>query len=466
MPRRPATPFEVLITHLDSGNLGIGHVDGRRVAVRCAPPGARLRVWPIKKRRGVLLARRDAMVEPPPDAATPRCGVFGVCGGCSLQELGMEAQRIARLDLVVRGVGSLEGVTLHPFPCAHAGSPWGYRNKVELAYGNHRFLVPDEHRAGLPNEGRFLGFHAPDRFNRIVEPGRCEIAGPATNLAMTAARAHLQGSRFECWDVRAFTGFWRHLLLREAQDGDCVGVVFTAEPEPGREAEARAEVEALASALTSVKSLVWSVNARTCDAASGTPREVFGAEPSLEERIGHLRFRLSPTSFFQANTVGARALYDAVAASAGSSRLLLDLYCGTGTIGLYLASAFEQVIGIDENPSSTHDAEANARLNGIEGIRFLTGRAENIVEGLALEDPSGVSVVVDPPRVGLHPRVARWLAALPAERLVYVACHPPSLGRDREVLGEGGWRLRELRVVDLFPHTGHVETVGLFLRED
>lgn len=465
MPKKPTLPLELRITSLEPGNLGVGVHAGKKTVVRGVPPGALVKVWPIRKKRGVLHARRDCILEPAPGAAVPRCGAFSICGGCSLQEIGIEAQRQAKQDMVLRSVGEVPRV----HPVRSGGEPWGYRNKIELAYGNRRFLVPDEHRAGLPNEGSFLGFHTADRFDRIVEFDRCEISGPALNACLGPARAQLRSSSLACWDVRACTGFWRHLILRENLDGDCIAAVFTAVPADWE--IARQEVKALAEALHAARSLVWFVNERTCDAAVGEVREVFGADPWLEETLSlgeapfpSLRFKLSPRSFFQANTRAAEVLYRVVAEAAGRGRALLDLYCGTGTIGLALAPAFESVLGIDENPDCIEDAQRNSQTNNIFNTRHLCGRAESLIRDLGIEVDSESTAIVDPPRAGLHPDVCRWLAALPATRLVYVACHAPSLGRDRVILEQGGWRLAELWTVDLFPQTGHIETVGLFLR--
>jgi 23S rRNA (uracil1939-C5)-methyltransferase len=477
---RPTVPVELQILGLEPGNLGVGLSGERKVAIRGVPPGALVRAWPIKKRRGVLYARRETILEAPSGAVTPRCAVFSVCGGCALQEIPAEAQRQAKLDMVLRHVGSCEGVRVHPV--RWAGPDYGYRNKVELSYGNHRFLSHAEHQYGTPNEGRFLGFHSPDRFDRIVSFDRCEVALEPMNALLAPSREHLSRSSFECWDARLLTGFWRHLLLRASlgrhrsgDEDEVLAAVFTTPPPPDRETEARHEVSSLAGALRAkgAGSVVWFVNETTADAALGRPVEVFGGEPFIEEHLHlrlprgprDLRFRLSPTSFFQANTLAAEQLYEVVAEAAGQGRLLLDLYCGTGAIGIALAPSFDDVLGVDVHPESIADARQNAARNGVCNICFETGRVEERIGRLLAGRPAADAVaVVDPPRVGLHPDSARWLADLACERLVYVACHAPSLGRDRAVLDAGGWQLRDLWVVDLFPQTGHVETIGLFRR--
>ncbi len=453
--RRYIPPFDLRIVRLEPKGLGAGEHEGHAVVVRGAPPGSVVHVRPFRRKKGVVHARRVALVEPPPDAAQPRCADFGVCGGCVLQELSLDAQRTAKHDLVTRNVGPLEDVVVH----APIGLPggFGYRNRVELTYGNRRFLSSEEMSAGVSNLGRFLGFHAPERFDRIVDVGRCELVSEGLNAVITAARAQLLVSAFEPWDTREHTGFWRHLMLREGQDGDRLVVVFTAPPED--ESLARSELDALAASLPGVGGVIWYVNDRVADAAVGEQRAILRGRPWLEERLGELHFRLAPKAFFQTNTPGAELLYDTVAEAAGQGGRLLDLYCGSGSIGLWLAGSFGEIVGVELHGPAVVDARVNAERNGVSNTRFVQGEVERVALDLG-----GDVVVVDPPRVGLHPKAARWLADLPAQRLVYVACHPPSLGRDRAILEAGGWSLRELWTVDMFPQTGHVEVVARFER--
>jgi 23S rRNA (uracil1939-C5)-methyltransferase len=453
--RRFIPPFDLRIDRLEPKGHGAGEHEGHRVMVRGAPPGAVVHVRPFQSKRGVLYARRQHLVEPAPDAVEPRCAVFGVCGGCVLQECPLEGQRRAKAELVTRSAGALEGVRVHE-PIGREAA-YGYRNRVELTYGNRRYLSDEEMEQGLSNQGRFLGFHAPGRFDRIVDVARCELISEGMNALITAAREQLARSAFEAWDTRDHTGFWRHLMLREGQDGDRLVVVFTAPPED--EAAARAELEAFAAAMPEVGGVVWYVNDRVADATVGEQRAVLRGRNWLQERLGELRFTLAPQAFFQTNSSGAELLYDTVAQAAGSGSRLLDLYCGSGSIALWLAGSFDEVVGVELHAPAVRDAVENASVNGVDNARFVQGEVEKVATDL-----EGEVVVVDPPRAGLHPKAARWLADLPARRLVYVACHPPSLGRDRAILEEGGWRLEELWTVDMFPQTGHVEAVARFER--
>ena len=184
----------------------------------------------------------------------------------------------------------------------------------------------------------------------------------------------------------------------------------------------------------------------------------------MKEQLGETVFRLSPSSFFQTSTKGAVVLYDTVREAVGhQAEILYDLYCGVGSIGLYLSDYVEQIIGIEEVEAAVADARENAKLNQVSNVSYRAAKVEDVLSDLQ-DIRSNACLVVDPPRAGLHPKVAKTLSTAQTSRLIYVACKPGSLGRDAAILEAGGWRLRELWAVDLFPQTGHIEMVGRFER--
>lgn len=450
--RRRLEPFDCDFTQLGPRGIGVGHhEDGRRVEVRGVPPGARVQVIPQGRKDGVILGRRGALVRPPADGVDPRCAQFGLCGGCVLQELPLESQRAHKHRFGLGEVGPLDGVRVHPIRGTDAA--YGYRNKVELAFGPTRYLSEADHLAGLPHSGRFLGFHAPGRFDRVVDAPRCEISSEPMNAALAAVRALALGPDMPPpYDPRAHTGFWRHLVLREGADG-VIGVLFTTSDGP--ESAVAPIAERVGRELVGFE---WRVNDGVADVARGDVRLSAGA-PQVREVLGDVELRLSPMAFFQVNTAGARVLYDAIGEALGTGGTLVDLYCGVGAIGLYHAKRFDRLVGIEENADAVADAERNALANGIDAS-FFAGKVEERLAHWA--ELGGVHVVVDPPRAGLHPKVAGALAAGRWASLVYVACNPASLGRDRVLLEAGGWQLEELWTVDLFPQTGHLEQVARF----
>ncbi|TNE87849.1 MAG: 23S rRNA (uracil(1939)-C(5))-methyltransferase RlmD [Deltaproteobacteria bacterium] len=468
--RRRLEPFDLTVLRLAKGGVGEGIApDGKPMHVRGAPPGSVVHVVPMGHKKGVWQGRRTAMVSPAPASAEPRCAVFGLCGGCQLQELQIEAQRRHKSGLALRqasGEAGLEGIAVHDTRGADAA--YGYRNKVELSFGPQRYLSEAEHQAGVPIDGRFLGMHAPGRFDRVVDTSRCELVGEAPNGLLAIVREHaLADDAPVPWSVRSHTGFWRHLGLRMSEaDREVLVSLYTNAPDE----HATRVVTALAEALVAAElpdgwrcaGVSWFVNTGVADVARGELQQCWGRGHITEALLGK-RFRLSPQAFFQTSTAGAEILYRTIGDALGEARgTLLDLYCGTGSIGITLAEGFERVVGVELVPEAVEDARANAAANGVIA-EFEVGKVEDALDILARTRGTR-SLVVDPPRAGLHPKVAKALATAEADVLVYVACNPQSLGRDRAALEEGGWRLTDLWCVDLFPHTGHMEVVGRFVR--
>jgi len=473
MGRRYLEPHEVEITHLGPKGVGVGEAaDGKTIHVRASAPGSRVRVQPFGRKRGVWKGRKLALIRPPPDAEEPPCPAFGQCGGCVFQELSLSRQRDAKNTMalveVARGWGCdegelFEGVRVHPLRGVAEG--YGYRNKMELSFGNQAYLPEAQHQAGERHEGSFLVFHASGRFDRIVDRDACLLAPPKLASVLEIVRRHaLCEGAPPPWDARQHEGFWRHLRVRfGARTGEVLVGLYCA---PTEDDSVVATVESLAEDLlqhetAGVVGVVWLENPSVGDAAQGTARAVWGRD-HLFERLGAVTYRLSLEAFFQTNTLGAEVLYDTIGDAVGEGgHTLLDLYCGIGSIGLHLASRFDQVLGIEENPDAVRDARVNARENGVNG-EGGEGRVEALLDRIT--DGDGVTLVVDPPRAGLHPKVAQRLAQARGDTLVYVACRPGSLGRDGAVLAAGGWSMTDVWVVDLFPQTGHIEVVARFVR--
>ncbi len=452
--RRHTPPFDVHLDRMGPSGCSLGEHEGKTVQVRSAPPGATVHVSPFKTKKGVLHARRVHTVEPPPNPQEPPCAVFGLCGGCAFQEITLDAQRQAKHERVLRLIPP--GPNTQVLPVAGAPAAYGYRNKIELSFGVRCYLSEADNDAGKSIHGTFLGFHAPGRFDRVVDAERCELADPGMNAALAGVRAWWAETALAPWDVRAHTGFLKHLVLRASTLGQVLIAIYTAEPTT---AEEQAAMERLPE-FVQADSLLWYVNPRVADAAIGDLRQVLAGKTTIDEALGEVRYQLSATAFFQTNTPGAVVLYDRIGQALGPGERLLDLYCGTGAIGLYLGDRYAQVLGIEMNPAAVDDAVQNAARNGREQVRYIAGKVE---DNLPVLQPGDVAVV-DPPRAGLHPKVAKFLAGSELTSLVYVACKPESLARDRVIFEEAGWELDLLQTVDLFPQTGHIEVIGRFVR--
>ena len=459
-------PVEVVLDRLEEKHTSGSAPDGRRWKIRGAPVGATVQAWPGRKQT----ARRTSILAPAPDQVAAPCPAFGTCGGCQLQEMPLSAQRHHKQDLITRLVAAdqgLDGVQVHALRGAHAA--YGYRNKVELSWGTTRYAPEGtlhEAREAGTLDGSFLGFHPPGWFSRIVPISRCALATEAMNVVLDHVSNLGLGP---AWDTREHTGVWRHLVLRDAGSPAApavlVGLVTTS---TAPEDEVRAVAAGIA-ALPGVRSIVWITTDRLSEVAQGDLRAVLHGPGTMDFRLGGVTLQLPHDAFFQVNSAGAEVLLDTIEEALfpedevdrEAAGVLVDLYCGVGAIGLALAHRFTRVVGIELHEGAIQSAVANAERNGIEGM-WRSGPVEDILPGLSL--PSPRRIVVDPPRAGLHPRAAAYLSEVRADVLVYVACGPKSLARDRETLSAGGWRMTDQWSVDLFPQTHHGEAVARFVR--
>lgn len=442
--RRAKPPIEIQLDRLGpKGAMGRDE-DGKEWRVRGAPVGAVVRAQPGRKQ----IARRLEIITPTPDQVQPTCPVFGRCGGCQLQEMPLPAQRREKQRMVEGLVGHASA------PIRGADAAYGYRNKVELSFGVRAYLAEHEKDTGV-GEGNFLGFHPSGWFSKIVPLQGCPLASEDMNRVIAEVASRSLGP---AWDNKIHQGHWRHLVIREGAEIS-VSLVTSS----GVDRDAVADVAAAIAELPRVGGVLWVVTDRLNDVAHGELREVFHGVPWVEQTLGGVAMQLPHDAFFQVNAQGAEILLQTIREALGTpvGATLLDLYCGVGALGLALGAGYERVIGIDTTASAIAVARDNASRAGIAG-EWHAGKVEEVLPGLSLEGAK--HILVDPPRVGLHPRAAEFLAGLRAEVLVYVACNPASLGRDRVVLESGGWCLEKLWTVDLFPQTPHVEVVSVFSR--
>ncbi|MCS6771856.1 MAG: 23S rRNA (uracil(1939)-C(5))-methyltransferase RlmD [Kiritimatiellae bacterium] len=461
--------IEVVLSDMGDGDRCFGRLaDGMAMFVSGpAAVGDRVAAEVTKIKPNYLEARLVEVLDPSPSRITPPCVHFGVCGGCKWQHVDYAEQlRIKRkfVEDALAHIGGISGhVVLDPLP---SPLPYAYRNKIEFSFGNRRFIPPSElgRESSAARHDYALGFHAPGRFDKVIDIGTCLLATPFMNRVLDLTREFGLERNLSAYDTRRHVGFLRNLVIRHAVGTDETMVyLITSEHDPRLMADFDAFLEAkLGGALTT---LVNGITTRRNTVARGDRDIVVRGRGVIRERLGNLYFEISPTSFFQTNTVQAERLYGEVLKSAGLTghEVVFDLYCGTGTIGLWLAPHCRRVLGFEVEAASIRDAEANARLNGIGNAEFLAVDLKDFTAAIrALPDvPFPDVVVVDPPRAGLHPRVVAGLRALKPHRIVYVSCNPATLARDvRELCADGLYRLGSVQPVDLFPQTGHIECVA------
>lgn len=312
---------------------------------------------------------------------------------------------------------------------------------------------------GLKDQPPLLGLRQKGKFDRIVDLSECRLQSPEVGPLLAAVRAWAIQEKLPTYHLKSHRGFLRYLVVREGKNtGQRMVCLVTSEGEIPRDSF----LEALRSSGVRVDTVVWSVNAGLSDVAWGEERAVLLGPGFIEDKLGDLTFRISPRTFFQTNTRGAERLYQIIKEGLPTSGgTLFDLYCGSGSIGLFCADRVERVIGIELNPHAVADARSNAEAFGVSQAEFHAMDASTFAksaEFLERWKTPGARAVLDPPRPGLQPEVRKLLLDHPIQEWIYVSCNPEALARDLVLLSPA-YLIDRVQVVDLFPHTPHVETV-------
>ncbi|MBI4371832.1 MAG: 23S rRNA (uracil(1939)-C(5))-methyltransferase RlmD [Elusimicrobia bacterium] len=450
----------VKIESLAPAGDGIARVEGsgRVVFVPHSAPGDRAEVEVFETKSNFARARLKTLLSAGPERVAPACPHHAApsrpgpaCGGCDWQHLDYAAQlkhkRAIAADCL-RRIGHFENAAALVGETIASPKPWGYRNKVQIPFG----------------PGPRMGFFSAGS-REIVDLRECPIQPDVSVRLALWIKAAAVRRGWSFYDDKTNRGWLRHLFVRVNAEGQALAALVTSRPEfPDRETFA-AELRAAHPELIGLHQNVQPE--KTSVVLGPRWRRLWGAR-DIEETIGRFQFTASPGAFLQVNTPAAALLYDAAKAALGEGGrrfpVVLDLYCGVGTLTLWLADAFPRVVGVEENREATSDAWRNAERNGVKNVRFKSGRAEAALPILAKELPPETAAVVDPPRVGLSQPVRRFLTDRRLRRLVYVSCDPATFARDAGFLCKSGYVLRRVSPVDLFPQTSHVELVALLDR--
>lgn len=440
----------VMIDDLAYGGLGVGRVGGFVVFVEKALPGERVAARIIKKKQNHAQAVIQAIEEPSPyRIQDPPCPLFGTCGGCTWQNFPYEQQTLwkrKQVEATIKHLGRQDGFEVLPT----IGSPrqWRYRNKMEYTFGRD------------DSGKQILGFHYPGSFDRIFNVPACLIQPEPFDKMLEILTEYARAHDLSTYDQRTHQGYLRHAMMRHSfTTGESLLVILTQQGDlPGKDELAAR----LAKEVPGFKSMVWGLNTGVADVARIQKELWRWGEPELMETVNGLSFAISPQSFFQTNTAGAELLYAKAAemAELGPKDVVLDAYCGIGSIGLHCARQAGKVVGIEIITEAIWDARANAARNGIKNSMFL---AAPLAKGLELaahgaRDPF-TRVIIDPPRGGMDKKSLSGLINIKAPVFLYVSCNPATLSRDLQTICEGGYEIDAVQPVDMFPHTYHVETL-------
>lgn len=453
--------IELEVEGLAVGGRGVGRVDDFVVFVEGALPQERVRAIVTRVKSSYGEARLEEVLRPSPERIEAPCPLFGRCGGCKIQHLTYEEQLRQKAALVAQVFEHLAGLAVTEVrPILPSPRIWRYRNKMELAFGN------------TASGELAIGFHQPGDFRHVLDVPECLLQPESFDAIVDWLRRELESMRRAApdrlvpYDPVRHTGFFRHLVLRHSHATDEVLVaILTHEGSwPELEPMARRFMEA----FPNCRGLTWGIHRGVSDVARMEEKRFELGRGWIEERLGERVYRISTFSFFQTNSLGAELLYEVVrdfAELTGRERVL-DAYCGTGSIGIFLADRAAQVVGIELVREAVWDARHNARFNGLNHCTFLAGEMRDVLATLSSTVGAHFDrIVVDPPRGGMDKRSLKQLLALGAPLLIYVSCNPTTLARDAVVLAEAGYQAEVAQPVDLFPHTAHIECVVRFRKK-
>ena len=444
--------FEGKVIRTEFPNKGIIDIEGQKVIVKNALEGQVVRFSINKKRRDKVEGRLLEVIEPSPLEQPAACKHFGICGGCRYQNLSYEQQ----LDLKKRQVEELIEKNGLSFDIENIyGSPIteGYRNKMEFTFG-------DEEKDGP----LALGMHKKNSFYDIVTLDDCRIVDPDFNVLLQAILKYFKEKGETYFHKIRHEGFLRHLVMRRSvKTGDILINLVTTTQSQLDESEFVNMI--LAQKIDGkVVGILHTLNDNLADVVQSDETKTLYGQDYFYEYLYNMRFKISPFSFFQTNTLGAEVLYDKVREYVGETKdkLIYDLYSGTGTIAQMLAPVASKVVGVEIVEEAVEAAKKNAVDNHLDNCEFIAGDVLKVVDNLTKKPDI---LVLDPPRDGIHPKALTKIINFNVDEMVYVSCKPTSLMRDLLVFREAGYEVKRCCLVDMFPGTVHVETVVLLSQQ-
>lgn len=439
------------ISGLGSSGEGVGKYEGFTVFVKGALPQEEVQVKITLVKKSYAVGRLLAILKQSPDRVEPVCPVYAACGGCQLQHLGYAGQLACKRQQVQDALYRIGHLELDVLPVLGAANPWNYRNKMQFP-------------AAVNAEGALqIGCYA-TATHSVIDTDGCCIQKEANNEVLLTVRKWMQRFGISAYDEKTGKGLVRHVMGRVGvHSGEVMAVLITSAYDiPHR----RELIEWLKKYVPGLRSVVQNINKKPTNIVMGNKTRVLYGDANIQDKLGALAFNISAQSFFQVNSEQAEKLYNKALefAALTGRETVVDVYCGTGTISLYLAKHAQRVYGIEIVAPAIEDAKRNAQENGCANAEFILGDAAVELPKLLAGGVRPDVVIVDPPRAGCEQKVLAAISEVQPERVVYVSCNPASLARDLAFMEQHGYKALIAQPVDMFPMTSHVETVVLLNR--
>lgn len=477
---------QVLVEDYAAEGKSIARVDGKVIFIDGAVPGDVVNIQLGKSKKDWAEGRAIHFHSYSADRTNPFCGHFGLCGGCKWQMLPYEKQleyKQREVEQNLKRIGRIELPAL--LPIVGAKQTKYYRNKLEYTFSNKRYLTReellkrDEQRKKLQEENQTdqlsdanastsgegwegagaLGFHVPRIFDKVIDIETCYLQQEPNNAIRNFVRDFAMRYQFSFYDIRAHVGWLRTMIFRMTTTGEVmVNITFGYDDEPNR----NQLFDALLHEFPEITTLLYTINPKWNDSIYDLQPQIYFGNGYVTERLEEFIFKIGPKSFFQTNTKQGEELYKITRSFAQltGNETLYDLYCGTGSIGIFCSKGAKKIIGVETVAEAIEDAKQNAAANGLTNTSFYAGDVIDVCNDAFFAAHGRPDVIItDPPRAGMHEKLVKKLLDIEAPRIVYVSCNPATQARDLQWLNEK-YTVEQLQPVDMFPHTHHIENVA------
>ena len=470
---KPAIILEkVLIEDYAAEGKSLARVDGKVIFVEGAVPGDVVDIQLQKNKADWAEGFAKKFHSYSEIRVKPFCSHFGVCGGCQWQMLPYAQQLIYKQQQVVDNLTRIAKIPLPPIPAIlGAKQTEGYRNKVEYTFATEIYMSFEAFRAmkasgeepvKSPGDG---GFHARGFFEKIVPIDTCYLQEEPTNLMRKAVVQFALDNKMPFYNIKQHQGWLRNMFVRNTTKGEwMINLMLGYEDEAKR----KALLDLLLKQFPQITTLLYTINTKRNDSMQDLEPQVYYGNGYITEKLEKFEFKISPKSFFQTNSKQAEVLYQVTRdfAELTGKEIVYDLYCGTGSIGIFCSEQAKKIIGVEFVEEAIEDAKLNAALNGLAETAFFAGDVIKVCDDAFFETHGKPDVIItDPPRAGMHEKLVHKLLEMEAPTIVYVSCNPATQARDLALL-HAKYTVTKIQPVDMFPHTLHIENVVQLKRTD
>ena len=438
----------------------IARVDGKVVFIERVVPGDVIDIRLFKSKKDWAEGYPLQFHSFSKERTEPFCQHFGVCGGCQWQMLPYDKQLFYKRQQVEDNLKRIGKIELPEIPAVLGAdkTKW-YRNKLEYTFSSKRFIPENEFVKDEINDLNAAGFHAKGLFDKVVEIEKCWLQAEPTNAIRKTIADFARKNNYSFYDHKLHTGFLRTVLLRICETGEVMVNLVMAEDDKEKR---NLLLEHLLKEVPGITTLLYTINTKWNDSLHDLDPVIVTGKGYVTEKLEDLQFKIGPKSFFQTNTRQAEKLYSVARDYAGltGNETVYDLYCGTGSIGIFVNKLAKKIIGVEMIADAIGDAKENAALNNIHHAEFFAGDVIKICDDAFFAAHGKPDVIItDPPRAGMHEKLVKKILEIAAPVVVYVSCNPATQARDLRLLDEK-YIVTNVQPVDLFPHTHHIENVA------